>query len=495
MLGAIGMENQNLDAAVAAHGDSGAAAAAPSAAVLPTASAPSAPPRRSLVRRALAGARRLGSAVATPRRLVTLAALVLVIAFAIWTGSWRVYGWYHRGAASDLLKHDRYRDALGHLQAALQVWPDDPALLVHAAQAARRAGHLNLAQEYLDQCPSAAQPRETVELERALLRAARGEGDAVADYCDALAQQNDADAPLIYEAMVQGYLARLRLPEASYYLERWLELAPESPQALYMKAQLEAQSGNTHLAVDLYARTVERDPKHDDARWQLAQMQLDLGQAQEALPNLETLRPRLADNVLVRVHLARCFDLLGRQEEALAMLDDVLSQQPRLVPALIERGRLAVRARDLAKAEECLSVACRRAPGSREAHYQLMLCLIGQGKKTAAEAARRRMNQIENDSSRLRAIATGELSRRPRDAALYAEVGTLYMRLGELEQGVRWFENAVRIDPHQAQAHEALAGHYQMIGEFGRAERHRMLSGATPAGATAAGATAAKVGP
>jgi tetratricopeptide (TPR) repeat protein len=454
-----------------------AAIGAPAATAAPTAEV--AAPAASHARRLLAPVRRLCGYLGSPRRLAAAAALLAILGCAGWIGGWRVYGWYHRGTGNDLLLRNHCRDALGHYQAALTVWPDDPTLLLRATQAARRSGAYSLAEAYLNHCQTVAPLSGAADLERVLLRASRGEGDAVAGYCDAQLQQADADVPLICEAMIEGYLGSLRLPEASYYVDLWLQRIPEAPQALYMKGRIGVQAGNTRAAVELFDRVIALDPDHEDARWQLAQLYLDTGQAQEAMLHLETLRQRLPNNVLVQVALARCFDLLGRTDEAVTLLDDVLARHPRLVGALLERGRLAVRARDLARAEECLTTACRRDPGNQEAHYQLMLCLRGLGKTPQADAVMERMNSIKKDSARLRDIATGELSRRPRDAALHAEIGTLYMRLGELEQAVYWLESAVRLDPQQAEAQRALAQHYRALGQFGRAERHRALGDAS----------------
>jgi tetratricopeptide (TPR) repeat protein len=403
-------------------------------------------------------------------------ALVAVLALLGWFGGWRVYGWYHRSAGAGLLERDHSQEALPHLQAALRVWPDDPNLLLLTARAARRAGILNLAQACLDRCRSAAAVEATVELEHVLLRATRGEGDAVAAYCDALAQQDELAAPLIYEAMAEGYLASLRYPEASFYVEKWIERVPESAQALFTKGRIETQLLSLHAAAELFEQAVQIDPDHDDARWQLALLQLEFGNAPEAYDHLILLRRRMPDNVMLRVRLARCLDLLGKQEEATALLDEVLARQPTLFPALVERGRLAVRSQDYEHAQEWLADAVRRNPGNHDAQYQYMLCMRGLGKKVEAEAAHERMLQIEKDAKRLRTLASSELSLRPRDAALHAEIGTIYMRLGALEQGVHWLESAVQLDPRQTEAQRALAAHYQALGQFGRAERHRLLA-------------------
>ncbi len=260
-------------------------------------------------------------------------------------------------------------------------------------------------------------------------------------------------------------MTALRFPAASYYLERWLSLTPDYPQALLLKGQLQVRYGNQQEAIALFGRVLELDPERDDARLQLAAQYLELVQADKARPHLDWLRRRLPGNAIVDVESARCLDLLGEPEEARRLLDDVLSRQPLLAAALLERGRLALRAQELDDAEHYLRAACKRDPGNYEAHFKLMQCLRSQEKHAEADGALKKKkhaeadaalemaNRVKSDGTRLREIATGALALRPRDPALHAEIGEILLRLGHLEQGQRWLESALQIDPRHAGAH------------------------------------------
>jgi tetratricopeptide (TPR) repeat protein len=429
-------------------------------------------------------ARTVRHAVAEPRRLIRVALALLVLGAGVWFLSWRVFGWHHLSEAKRALQRDHFREALDHLQASLRIWPDDPQVLFLAARAARRVGNLELADQMLKLCEGSPTVAEDAPLERALLRATRGEVDEVGGYCQSLLEQGHPEAPLIREALAQGFSVTMRLPEASFYLDQWLEEAPEHPQALYQKGRLELQSANQQEAAGFLRRVVALDPERDDARLLLAGVLLELSQAQEALTHLETLARRLPGNPLVQVRLAQCLDLLGRQQESVELLDDVLRRQPHLAAALVGRGKLALRAGDFEKAERYLQEACVREPADVVAKYQLFLCLKQRGKANEAKAVLEERNRLEKDLARLHDIAAGEMSQRPRDPALHAEVGAILLRLGTPDQGVRWLEGALRLAPHNAAAHRALAQHYQSIGQFGRAERHRALAGDPPSSAT-----------
>jgi Tfp pilus assembly protein PilF len=56
---------------------------------------------------------------------------------------------------------------------------------------------------------------------------------------------------------------------------------------------------------------------------------------------------------------------------------------------------------------------------------------------------------------------------------LRCEGGILFLNNGEEQEGVRWLRQALRLDPANRQAHEALADYYQRIGQPELAARHR----------------------
>src|SRR5204862_5361221 len=117
----------------------------------------------------------------------------------------------------------------------------------------------------------------------------------------------------------------------------------------------------------------------------------------EALPHLEELHQRQPDDPNITVNLARCYDQIGRQDEAAELVDNVLSHYPRFAPALYQRGLLAVRMGEWTAAEKWLRQACELEPGDYRAHYQLSQCLEHQGKEADARALLPKLDQIDAD--------------------------------------------------------------------------------------------------
>ncbi len=385
--------------------------------------------------------------------------------------------WHHfRAGKADLERHHNLK-ASEHLEACLQTWPRDPDVLFLAARALGRLDDFEKAEVYLKQCEATPRLAENVALQRILLRAARGDVDGVRGYCRALIDQDHAALPLLFEAMVRGYLRVYRLAEATRLLEEWQKRQPDNPQALLLLGRLHEQLNNHAEAAAAFQRVLEADTDQSEARLLLAAVLLDLRKAQEALPHVERLREELPRHRLVQVFLARCLDQVGRQAEALGVLDELLERQPAYAPALAERGKLAVRAGDLELAESLLQEACLREPGDYSAHYQLYLCLTLRDKKVQAKEVLERMTQIDDNQTLIREITTAKMPRAPHNPDVHQELGTALMRTGSVEEGLLWLQSALTLDPKHARTHQALADFYMRQGQLGRAARHRQLAG------------------
>src|SRR5207247_2544071 len=73
---------------------------------------------------------------------------------------------------------------------------------------------------------------DALVLERLLLRAAKGEVEAVRPQLQARIDQGGPAAPLAREALVTGLLYRFHLGAADQHLERWLQAEPDNTLAL-----------------------------------------------------------------------------------------------------------------------------------------------------------------------------------------------------------------------------------------------------------------------
>lgn len=365
--------------------------------------------------------------------------------------------------------------ALEHAEACLRVWPKDAEALFLTARARRRLGEFEEATASLQACEHAPHSADEVSLERLLLRTARGEPGANV-ICQAMLSKGHPARDLLFEALIFGYMHKYRFREAGFLLEQWLKADPDNSQAHMFHGLMHFHLQNQPEAIKHFEKAVEIDAERQDARLLLAGLLLDIKDPQKAHVHLDYLHERQPNNTYVQVRLARCLEALGKQEEAIELLDKVLVVAPHQVEALVHRAMLARHGRDLDKAEALLKKARALEPGNYAANYQLFLCLSARGKSPLTQELRRSMAQIEEDLMRVREIIGKTMQRTPRDPALQYELGTLLMRTGQIDEGLRWLHSAVQEDPKHTKAHEALADHYDRLGQVSRAARHRSLA-------------------
>jgi tetratricopeptide (TPR) repeat protein len=391
------------------------------------------------------------------RLLVTVVVPLLGVAAGLALASPHLRGWYHlRAARSDLLAYHNPQ-AVRHLQSCLRVWPDSPEVLLLSARAARRAGAYDEAERGLEKYRQARGVDDAGSFEQLLLSAERGV-DQVAPVCRRRVEQDDPDAPLILEALTRGYLRQYRLGEAHFCLDQWLQRQPDNPQALCMKGQFHLDYERApDRAVESYRRAVELDPEHEEARLGLAVVLLESKSFAEAVQHLEYLCGRLPDNLRVQVGLAQCRDALGEAETARRLVDVVLTRQPEYAPALALRGQLAVEQGQYEEAEPWLRDAVGRAPGDHQARYNLVLCLHHNGKDEEAKSHEKALREWEEGVKRFNEIVTKEMPKAPLDPDLHYQLGRLLLRSGHREEGLRWLQSALRLDPGHEPARQALS--------------------------------------
>ncbi len=413
-----------------------------------------------------------------PGRTAVVVVLAGLIAAGAWMAGVQAWAYSELQAARFAVEHYHNRQARLHLNACLKVWPHDPTALLLAARTARRIGDFGEAERFLDGYEEVrGKDDEDLILERVLLQAHRGRVDSVADFCAVRVRDNHPSAPLILEAQAAGLMRDYRIEEAGERLQAWLKLRPDDCQALLMEGILEDLQNRTNDAIDKYQRVVELDPDNEDAGLRLTGQLLLARKPMEALPHLERLRKALPDDPRVLTRIAQCRIDFGQAEEAKKILDGVLAQYPHFPEALDERGFLALNNGDPAGAEAWLRDAVAHDPADQEARYHLFQCLTAQGKGREADEQKARLDEMEADLQELYGLIGGKMQQAPYDPALRTRAGEIALRAGAAEDGLRWLESALEIDPHYAPAHQALARYYQAIGDRGLAARHEAQAG------------------
>jgi tetratricopeptide (TPR) repeat protein len=367
--------------------------------------------------------------------------------------------WHHRRAAREELRHYHTAQAINHLRACRETWPRDPEVMLLAARAARRAGVHADSERLLAMYLEERGRDDAFDFERLLLDAELRQ-DQVVERCWGYVEAGHADTDLLLEALTRGYLRRYRIGLARRCLDRWRQLQPDNPQMHYLEGLF--QLDYVHAlspAVESYRRAVELDADHEEARLGLAVALLTNKSFAEATEHFERLRRSQPDNVRVQVGLAECRDGLGATDEAVRLVDDALARQPGSAAGLSLRGRIAHKNGQFAEAQDWLRQALQRNPMDHAARYSLVLCLQQTTHPEQAQEEQRQLKKMEQDLARFNEIVTKEIAQRPTDPALHCALGEILLRAGQREEGLRWLQSALELDPNYAPARQALAEH------------------------------------
>ena len=384
---------------------------------------------------------------------------VLVVAFILVFP--HLWAWYHFRAARSALEQFHNPQAIRHLLACREVWPNNPDVQLMAARAARRARTYRDAEILLDNYRRVRGLDEALSFEQLLLSAERNV-DSVAEVCRRHVEENHPEAVLILEALTRGFLRQYQLGPARFCLGEWLKRQPDNPQALCLQGEIHLDYEHSQVgALASYRRAVELDPDHEEARLGLAIVLLQCQTFAEAAGHLEYLRKCQPDNLHIQVGLAECRRGLGKGAEALRLVESVLARRPEYPQALALRGQLALDQGQFAAAEDYLRRAVELNPRDQRTRYNLILCLNRNGKFAEARRHKRKHKRMEEDLKQFHTIVTRDLARRPHDPALHYTLGRLLLRSGHRGEARRWLQSALRLDPQYAPARQALAEYYQ----------------------------------
>jgi tetratricopeptide (TPR) repeat protein len=385
----------------------------------------------------------------------------------------------HLQQAREALQRRDFPEALSHLQRCLEVWPQDPASHLLAAQAARRAGLLEEAERHLLVCARLPAAPEALRLEHNLLQATAGDLAAVeADLLDRVRRQSP-DAVVILEALTAGHVRMQHLPQALYCADELLRREPDHVQGLLWHGWVMERLNRFTEALEDYRRAVDLRPDDVWARLSLGEVLLYLNRPGDALEHFTYLHDRqpdaVASNAAVRLGLARCRRGLGETEEARDLLDVLVRESGQEAQILSERGQLALEEGQEAAAEEWLRRALALAPHDRTTNFALSQCLRRRGKPEEARRYQQEVERLDADWKRLTELrqALLKLSWAP---AQRREAGLLCLRLGREQEGLAWLLGSLQEDPRQPEVHQALADYFERAGQPERAARHRRLA-------------------
>jgi len=408
--------------------------------------------------------------------------LVMAVACLIVLVGPQPWAAYHYRAGIAALERYHSADARDHFQSCLSVWKNNVSARVYLSRACRRLGDYSEARKRLKECQTLLKgSNQDVALEDALLRASMGQLGELETTLRTRMEREPINAPLILEALAEGYARMYRMLECMACLTQWLDFDPDNVQAHFLRGRAYQQIPAFDKAATEYRKVLELDPDRLEAREPLVTCLLEISRFEEALGHLEWLQRQNPDNPDLQVSLARCYQGMGQFRKPREILESLVSKHPDHGPALLLLGRIILSSGHPEDAENWLRKAAEKLPYDYQAQWQLYNCLKREeGKSAEAQAQLARAEALRQQHLRLTEI-TRQLAVRPHDAKLHYEIGNLMMKVGKKDLGARWLSSALHEKADYPEARDALIAYFEETGHPEEAEQLRQdaLAGST----------------
>jgi predicted Zn-dependent protease len=389
------------------------------------------------------------------RRLlpVGVAAITVVALCLLWQPM--VVTWHHR-SARQLLLANRNQQAIEKLRKLTPVSFARAQTHLLLARAHRRLGNLDQAAALVRRAGTMGGDPECIRRETWLLDAQSGHlRDAEKHLPELLLDPRD-DGPDICRAYVVGYFAEFRVGDAARLLDVWEKQYPEDAEAQFMKGQLLVALERADEAAEAYYRGLDLEPGRTAIRCRLAYILIERLKLDEAA---EVLRPGLdadAQNPDVLLCWATCLFAQKETQQAGEALTRLLVAAPEHFEARRLYGQLELSRGRFSEALRYLEPAAGERPYDKKCRYLLGRTLQSLGRASDAKPhldyvveAKERQRQVE--------IKMREVADRPDDAQLRFEIGSALLKHGSPEEGARWLQTALHLQPNHAEARQALA--------------------------------------
>ncbi len=184
----------------------------------------------------------------------------------------------------------------------------------------------------------------------------------------AVADPSNPDRTLDYTRLLMDMD---RYDEAIEFIQTGMaETAATSPLQLRLGA-VEMIKGNYSAARDAFQAVLSTSPDLDAAYIGLAQTYAREGKDVEAIHVLEAARAKLPGHYLLEYYFGMLASRLGREQEAMAALENAAQLEPKSINPFFELGKIYVAQQDWPRARKAFERVIELNPQFQPAHYQL----------------------------------------------------------------------------------------------------------------------------
>lgn len=167
--------------------------------------------------------------------------------------------------------------------------------------------------------------------------------------------------------------------------ELWLDMDPESLQALRVSAIQDVKQNNLEAALQHMERILDLGGDADFDSLAAMAANLPMEDQQELLELYRALAERHPDNLEIQYSIALLLKVTGDYQAALEQLEPLLEEAPEFQPALVLKGDLLYQTGQKEAALDHLLRNTRRYPDNRQMGTLYGRMLIGEGELRAAQ--------------------------------------------------------------------------------------------------------------
>jgi tetratricopeptide (TPR) repeat protein len=421
-----------------------------------------------------------------PRRTALFAAAVAVAASAV---AYLAYGQYRlsRRAATvrSLFAAHRYDEVGEPLRRWIRERPDSAEAQYYRAWLALVANQPGEAQEAIDRATKLGFDRTLLDPLTGIYQARAGRiGPAESLLREAFDRGQEPRAAVAQE-LARIYLSTYRLLPAAVAIERWRNLAPEDPRPYLWSNEIASRTdAEPSILIRNYRAALDRDPDLDKARLGLAEQLSKARRFDEAESEYRAYLQRQPRDASALVGLGRDALQRGDLDGAGKSFEAALALDPRQPGALKELAQIDLRLDRYEPACRRLEALIPLEPYDPRIRSSYARALEQLGDRPRARSQAELAARLQRDLDRYLQLQYN-LLKNPTDLETRSEIARWLLEHGQAEDGLRWTEEILRMNPRHPPTHRALADYYQKRGDAGRANYHRLMAPSGPDGGPA----------
>jgi tetratricopeptide (TPR) repeat protein len=348
--------------------------------------------------------------------------------------------------------------------------PDARTCLIQV-RIARRRGDFGEVENKLQQAIRLGAPRSEVQRENWIAMAQSQQFDAMQSHWTELLQDARDDEPEIAKSYYSWAMLHHHLDLARKTLESWIQDFPQDAEPHFLLGRYHQAGPNWEAAEKAYRQSLDLAPGRDDARLALAIALQARLKTNEAIPLFEACLRKHPDELAAVMGLAQCLTSNGNVDSATKLLRQAAEKNPNDATIQKAYGELLLSSGSSMAAADILEKAYRATPENANLANVLARAWKACGRKSDAEPLLAFVAESRPELDQLLVIEK-ELRAQPNNLELRMKVAAITAKYVSRQDGIRWYQQVVKISPKYLPAHKALAELYQLIGETKLAEYH-----------------------